>query len=194
MYPKETKDHFTTGEVAKFCGVTLRTVINWIKAGRLDAYQLPGTRGDNRIRRQQLLAFMQQNQLPIPNELLENSNEIKAKPMALVVDDDLNMAKSIQRVLHKSGFATHYAADGFDAGLMFSEYSPKLLTLDLQMPRFDGFSVLEKLKDDDTCFICVISGMGQQHLDRAVSMRANAALQKPFENLELEKIVKPLIK
>ena len=186
------KENFTTGEVAKFCGVTLRTVINWIKAGRITAYQLPGTRGDNRIPRDHLIEFMQSNRFPIPREL--NLKEEKVdKPVALIVDDDANMAKSIERVLRRKGFETYYAADGFDAGLLFAEHSPKLLTLDLQMPRFDGFTVLEKLKHDKTCFICVISGMEQTFLNKAVSIRANAALQKPFDNSDLENIIEPLL-
>ena len=180
----ENKTQFTTGEVANFCGVTLRTVINWIKSGKLDAYQLPGTRKDNRVTRDSLIAFMEQNGLPLPNELSEK----KSSPVALIVDDDINMTKSIERILRQLRYETVLAADGFEAGLCFAKNTPTLMTLDLQMPRLDGFTVLEKLKEDNSCYICVISGMEQTQLEKAKNIRANAALQKPFETTDLVNI------
>ena len=59
---------FTTGEVASYCGVNFRTVIRWIKRRQLNAYQLPG-RGDNRITRDDLVAFMKKYNIPIPREI-----------------------------------------------------------------------------------------------------------------------------
>ena len=38
----------TTGEIAKYCGVTLRTVIRWLETEKLKGFKLPG-RGNNRV-------------------------------------------------------------------------------------------------------------------------------------------------
>jgi two-component system, cell cycle sensor histidine kinase and response regulator CckA len=62
------KKVFTTGETAKWCGVNFRTVLRWIERGQLNAYRLPGKRGDFRITSDSLLTFLHENQMPIPDE------------------------------------------------------------------------------------------------------------------------------
>ena len=58
----------TTGDIARHCDVTPRTVIRWIQRGHLKAHQLPG-RGDNRVDPTDFLQFLEVNALPIPLEL-----------------------------------------------------------------------------------------------------------------------------
>ena len=58
----------TTGEIAEYCGVNFRTVIRWIKRGHLEAYQLPG-RGDNRIKVEDFIHFLDEHKMPIPDDL-----------------------------------------------------------------------------------------------------------------------------
>ncbi|WP_045857225.1 response regulator [Teredinibacter purpureus] len=177
------KEQYTSGEVAKLCGVTLRTVLNWIGKGLLKAYKLPGRRGDNRIRRPDLIAFMTSHGMPVPEEV---GGGIRR---ALIVDDELAMAKSIQRILRGKGFSTEIANDGFSAGLAYGELQPSLMTLDLQMPQVDGFQVLNQLADKKCGKIIVISGLGKEDLQRTLTLGADAALQKPFENTCLEGLV-----
>ncbi|WP_188150709.1 response regulator, partial [Teredinibacter waterburyi] len=145
----------TTGQAATYCGVSLRTIINWINKGLLKAHQLPGSRGDNRIAAADLVAFMQSNELPIPSTLEEH---VQPNRMALVVDDDESMARSVARHLKGLGFITGLAHNGFDAGVSYATLKPSLMTLDLQMPRMDGFALLEQLANQNTCKIIVISG------------------------------------
>ena len=59
----------TTGEIANYCGVNFRTVIRWIQRGQLRAYQLPG-RGDNRVEVHNFIAFLRENNIPIPRDFL----------------------------------------------------------------------------------------------------------------------------
>ena len=185
------KTHFSTGEVAKFCGVTLRTVINWIKAGRLAAFQLPGTRGDNRITKDELIRFINANQIPMPLALSESESR---KPAALIVDDEPSFARAIERILRRAGYETFIALDGFEAGRLFVAHKPRLFTLDLQMPHMDGFSVLEKMRDEQDCFICVISGLPEEKLAQAKAVRADEALTKPFDSAKLMQIAEKCFK
>ena len=75
------KRSFTTGEVAYFCGVSFRTVIQWIKRGHLNAYQLPG-RGDNRIGVGDLLNFMEEYGMPIPEEFQNHDTASRSVKVA----------------------------------------------------------------------------------------------------------------
>ena len=61
---KLSKDVLTTGEVAKICNVSLRTVIKWFDKGFLNGYVIPGTK-DRRIPRSELIDFMKANKMPI---------------------------------------------------------------------------------------------------------------------------------
>lgn len=59
---------FTTGTVAKICGVTMRTVAKWADNGLLPSYRLPSC-NDRRIPRDELISFLKKVGFPIPLEL-----------------------------------------------------------------------------------------------------------------------------
>jgi len=176
-----SSDYLSTTIAAEYCSVTVRTIINWIKRGELNAHQLPGTRGDNRIAKLDLVEFMERNQLPIPRALAGAGLQQKA----LIVDDDAAMARSIARQLRSLKYETVLAHNGFEAGIAYVSERPSLITLDLQMPRADGFEVLHGLRDRDNCRVVVISGMGPDALDKALDLGADAVLPKPFDEDEL---------
>ncbi len=68
-------DHttLTTGETAKVCRVSFQTVIRWIDSGKLPGHRFPGSGSHRRILRQNLIAFLEENEIPIPEELQEHS-------------------------------------------------------------------------------------------------------------------------
>ena len=57
--------YFTTGTVAKHCGVSKVTVLRWIDKGALTAFRLPG--GQNRIHRDDFYAFAAKYSIPVKN-------------------------------------------------------------------------------------------------------------------------------
>ncbi len=179
----------TTGEVAKHCGVHFRTVIRWIEKGYLKAYQLPG-RGDNRVQLSDFVEFLKKNSLPIPTAFQQVSKRV------LIVDDEEPVAQALQRTLHREGFETKIASDGFKAGIMMGLFSPSLITLDIQMPHVDGFEVIRfvrsqpQLKDTK---ILVVSGVAESELKRSVETGADAYLAKPVQPEELIKKINALV-
>ncbi|MGR6873410.1 response regulator [Pseudomonas sp. HK3] len=176
---------YTSGEVAKFAGVNFRTVIRWIDRGDLEGYKLPG-RGDHRVRHSALLAFMHKNQIPLPQEWLEEPYK------ALVVDDDPAMASAIGRVFKRLGWEVKEAHDGFEAGMSLMEFKPRIMTLDLKMPYMDGFKVLTLTREKfnmESLHIIVISAQGITELEKTLSLGANNILEKPFENDDLKKMI-----
>ncbi|MEJ2444928.1 MAG: response regulator [Exilibacterium sp.] len=175
----------TTGEAARHCGVTFRTVIRWIERGRLKAYKLPG-RGDHRIRADDFVIFLRENSMPVPDEFGGGNR------MILVVEDQPEMAAAIRRVLTRANYEVAVARDGFEAGTFLARHRPSLVTLDLKMPGVDGLQVLTYIREHsehaDTR-VLVISAETTEGLERALIAGANDVLQKPFENTELlEKI------
>lgn len=179
----------TTGDIAKYCDVNLRTVIRWLDKGSLQGYKLPG-RGNNRVTVENFVKFLRENNMPIPSELLPKDQSI------LIVDDDKNMANAIKRALIKAGFQCDTAVNGFMAGSKLMQHKPSVMTLDLSMPGLNGFELLAHLRGQaefTDLKILVISALHQDKLDEAIALGANAALQKPFKNEELIQQVSQLI-
>jgi len=179
----------TTGEISKFCGVHLRTVIRWIERGHLKAYQLPG-RGDNRVRVPDFLNFLRENHMPVPGELLASQRRV------LIAEDDANMAATIQRVLRQAGFETQIASDGLRAGLLLETFKPAVMTLDLSMPGLSGFDVLRFIRETPSqagTRILVISALPKVERQKALDLGADDTLAKPFDNHVLMEKVEALM-
>jgi excisionase family DNA binding protein len=168
----------TTGEIAEYCDVNLRTVIRWIEAGKLKGYKLPG-RGNNRVLEPDFLDFLRENGMPVPKGF-----DDKREPLVLIVDDETSMTKSIQRIARKAGIRSITASGGFEAGVLLSMHKPQMITLDLSMPGINGFEVLQLTrahKEFKDIQIIVISALGEKLHQKALSLGANKAFSKPFE-------------
>ncbi len=178
----------TTGQIARHCGVSLRTVIRWIERGHLKAFQLPG-RGDNRVQVHDLLEFLKENGMPIPSELQSYTGRI------LIVEDDTPMAQAMQRALRRAGFETAVAPDGFRAGTLLGAFQPSVVTLDLGLPGLGGINVLKFIRDTPPLAgvkILVVSAMPQKDLEAALVAGADDVLEKPFRNEALVEKVRNL--
>lgn len=172
-----TKTVFTTGEAAKICKVSQQTIIRCFDNGTLKGFRVPGSRF-RRIPRDQLLAFMRDNQ--IPTDALESGNR-----KVLVVDDDEELVELLVDVFEKDGrFEVRMANNGFDAGMLVKEFKPDLVVLDVMLPDINGKEVCQRVRSDenlDTVKIICISGMVEQ--DKVADLKAAGAndfMQKPF--------------
>ena len=70
----------------------------------------------------------------------------------LVVDDESRIRKLIKDFLRQENYAVLVAEDGEDALNVFEQNKNKidLIILDVMMPKFDGWSVLRKIRQDNT--------------------------------------------
>jgi excisionase family DNA binding protein len=178
----------TTGDIAEYCDVNLRTVIRWIDKKSLKGYKLPG-RGNNRVTVADFVWFLKENNMPIPSEFVPNNKTV------LIVEDDNDMGSAIKRVLKNGGYECDTATNGFLAGSKLMQNKPALMTLDLSMPGLNGFELLKHLKIEQQFTglkILIISALKQERLDAALALGANAVLSKPFKNNELLNLVNEL--
>src|ERR1700719_1417279 len=66
----------------------------------------------------------------------------------LVIDDDASVRDLMSRFLSKSGFRVLVASSGEEGLRLAKQEKPLVITLDVVMPEFDGWSVLKTLKSD----------------------------------------------
>lgn len=107
------------------------------------------------------------------------SVDLSRKIRAIVADDE-DLARQIVREMlnaHAEVEIIGECANGFDAVRMVQESKPDLLFLDIQMPKLDGFEVLELIGDD---VAVVFVTAYDEHALRAFEVHAVDYLLKPF--------------
>jgi CheY-like chemotaxis protein len=103
----------------------------------------------------------------------------------LVVDDDDVIRQLISVNLELEGFEVHTAVDGQDCLDRVKDVRPTVVTLDIMMPRMDGWEAAARLRaDPDTSNIKVVllSARAQEaDLRRGDRIGVDAYLTKPFD-------------
>jgi excisionase family DNA binding protein len=187
----ESKDQvFTSGEVARICGVSPDTVSRWFDLGQLEGYRL-GPGGDRRIPYASLRQFMLNHGIPI-ERLEEDQKRI------LVVDDDPYYLDTIPTALGKTGeYQVFTASTGFDAGAMVAEHNPQLIILDIHLSDMDGRLVSQRVRnrpDTKNTRILAISGyLDREQLEELEQYGFDDFLQKPFSLEDLGTRVEQLL-
>ncbi len=101
-------------------------------------------------------------------------------PLRLVIVDDEALARAVVREYASADPSLEILAEcanGFDAVKAVAEHKPDLVLLDVQMPKLDGFEVLELIGTDQ---IVVFITAYDQYALRAFDVHAVDYLLKPF--------------
>ncbi len=109
---------------------------------------------------------------------------------ALLVDDETPARKKLKTLLaSESGIEiAGEAADGREALRQIRELDPDLVFLDIQMPRLDGFGVVEALDPDHRPLIVFVTAF-DEYAVRAFEVNALDYLLKPFAASRLHQVL-----
>lgn len=108
---------------------------------------------------------------------------MSAKPLILVVDDDVPILVLMKNLLREFGFETATAASGQQAIEEARRQTPNLILLDKNMPGMSGDEVLRTLRDEGTIHgipVLILSGEPVDPNELA-TLGATAAILKPFD-------------
>lgn len=139
----------------------------------------------------QTVQKQQTTKLTIP-ETKTNLSQIAQLPtvkssdrkVVLVVDDDAQVREFLQRALSNKGYEVVTATNGRDCLELAAQLSPDFITLDVEMPGMDGWSVLTGLKDNpELANIPVIMLTMVADRDLGYALGASEYLVKPI-NIE----------
>ena len=100
----------------------------------------------------------------------------------LIVDDDVAMLKSCQKVLLNNGHDVEVSSDPVEACRLVTGNHYDLLIVDLKMPRMSGIEFMRKVKEvrEDLPIIMITAFATLQSALRAVSEGAYDYIPKPF--------------
>ncbi len=176
------KKVFTTGEAAQVCKVSQQTIIRCFDSGRLNGFRVPGSRF-RRIPREELLRFMQTNDIPV--SVLEGGLTGSLKRV-LVVDDDPEIGALIRDVLGDDGrFEIRVVETGYDAGMETERFRPHLIVLDYMLPDLNGDIVCKRVRENDalseTRVLCVSGVIESSEVERLMDAGADGFMKKPFD-------------
>lgn len=104
----------------------------------------------------------------------------------LLIDDDPGLCDLLGQLLELEGFHMSFAYDG-QAGLDMALKSDfNLILLDVMLPKFNGFEVLKRLREQKQTPVLMLTAKGDE-IDRVVGLEIGADdyLPKPFNDREL---------
>lgn len=114
----------------------------------------------------------------------------------LVVDDDPPIRELVRQIIRRTGHETVEARDGVEALEQIDQSLPRLIVLDLMMPRMNGWEVLEELRSRDILGrvpVLVLSAVATQRADSLAEYGVQGILGKPFEVGELMRMLRKIL-
>ncbi len=184
-----SQEILTVPQAAKYCAIGRVTLWKYVKSGELKASVTPG--GHYRILKSDLEDFARRKGM-YPIATYE-----PAKKKILIVDDDPEIRKLMERIFSAHQYETETAEEGFEAGVKVPTFQPGLIILDLHMPGRDGFEVCRQIKQNPETShikILIITGYdSEENRNRIVAEGADGYLAKPFEKDTLLRHVKNLL-
>ena len=99
----------------------------------------------------------------------------------MVVDDDQDMQRLLNRTLELEGFDTVIVADGDSAVNLMDKIDPDLVILDTMTPGLDSFQILDHMREhSDVPIIMLTTEYKVESLRQALSHGADDFIRKPF--------------
>ncbi|WP_136440745.1 response regulator [Pacificoceanicola onchidii] len=114
----------------------------------------------------------------------------------LAIDDSRTIRNLLRVSLEGAGFEFHSAEDGQEGVEVFPDVDPDVVITDINMPRMDGFGVIDTLRsgpNKTNVPILVLTTESSDDLkSRARSSGATGWIVKPFDDASLVSVLKRL--
>ena len=115
--------------------------------------------------------------------------------LILVVDDEARMVRFIQLNLEHDGFQVISAYNGREALEQVRSQLPNLVLLDVMMPDLDGFEVLERIREQNSVPVIMLTAKGEEDdRVRGLELGADDYITKPFSPRELVSRVRAVLR
>ncbi len=181
---------YTTNQLAKLFGVVPTTVIDWIEAGKLEAFKTLG--GHRRITHVAVLEFLRKHGLPSPPAFAELNRKV------VVLDDEPEVLNLFGGILRKGLPETEaiLVDHPVEALMRIGAERPQLVVFDIYMPDMDGFEFCRRLRESLTHHLRLLAISGdssQETVRRILAAGADRFLAKTEAPKELVRACEELL-
>lgn len=114
----------------------------------------------------------------------------------LIVDDSRTSRKMLREILEGMGHeVVGEATNGEEGYVMYKEWNPDLVTLDITMPKMDGIESLMLIKKyhADAEAVMITAAGQKEKMIQAVKYGASEFITKPYEKDEVERIIAQIL-
>mgnify|MGYP003470120619 CR=1 FL=1 len=107
----------------------------------------------------------------------------------LIADDEPNIVISLEYLMKRAGYDVSIARDGQEAIDAIRRERPRLVLLDVMMPKKSGHDVCQELRADESIkdtLVLMLTAKGRDtDVDKGLGVGADAYMTKPFSTKEL---------
>lgn len=113
----------------------------------------------------------------------------------LIIEDDENIRRLLQRALNLEGYKVELAPEGISGLALARDQRPDLIILDLMLPNISGLEVCQKLRLTSSAPILILTAKEQlEDKIKGLDAGADDYMVKPFEIEELLARVRALLR
>ncbi len=139
------------------------------------------------------MTIMETASIALPPSLPESGTALATAQRILVVDDNVDAAMMLERLLQLNGKQTRIAHSGLEALELAERFRPHLILLDIGLPKLNGYEVCRRIRQQPwgkDMVVIALTGWGQEE-DRKRSREAgfNAHFVKPLERAALMRVL-----
>ncbi|WP_116653804.1 response regulator transcription factor [Pelagibacterium sediminicola] len=115
----------------------------------------------------------------------------------LIAEDEPSIIEALDFVLKRAGWSVNTVTEGDEILDAVRRQSPRVLLLDVMLPKRSGFEVLKQIRADKVTAslpVLVLTAKGQQQ-DRRIAeeLGADAFITKPYSNADVVSTVRTLL-
>jgi two-component system, chemotaxis family, CheB/CheR fusion protein len=100
---------------------------------------------------------------------IDDTRTESPKFRVLVIDDNVDSAESIAKLLQLNGHDARCAFDGASALTIAQQFEPDLILLDISLPDIDGYEVLRRLREQTHASRPIVAAVRASDSQRIVS-------------------------
>jgi chemosensory pili system protein ChpA (sensor histidine kinase/response regulator) len=181
--------------VFKDLGVHLRNRVPCIAGMTVmgDGTLVPILQTEEFLRRAGTAAIREEHGTAVPGHA-EHAEEEQLR--ILVVDDSISVRKVVSNVITQQGWLAVAARNGIEAVEKIREERPHFVLLDVEMPRMNGFEVLQVLQTQpelqDLPVAMLTSRSAEKYREKARQLGARGFLTKPFMAEEVVSLIRSM--
>lgn len=119
----------------------------------------------------------------------------EAQKHIVIVEDDADVARTIEQVLSDFSFRTDWCRNGAELLRALPSCAPDLCIIDLGLPDMDGLELMQRVRAQSSCGILILTGRAYVS-DRVMGLELGADdyVLKPFEPRELVARVRTILR